>query len=347
LQDIASGKVSTVGNQIRQGSAETLRNLAAVANARRGSGRTSFKQLADATREQQGAVVSQGATQGIQERMAATGQLTGAAQGVRGQDIDVAGEHARLRQQTVLANQAAAQEAGRVNAGSQLAVTQQQGTIDAQRVGQDAAADNARKAQQATLDQQSEIARADAEARARAQGSQEVLAAAGAGTQIQQQVNKDRQEANIQDINQNLSERKLGTIERGQDQQFSAALINTAASGLSAAAQMYSDERVKKDIEKHDATDIASPDHPMWSVIGKYSYRYKDPGKPGTAKGEQVGTMAQDLLKTKEGKQFVTKDKAGKYMVDYPDMMPLVVAQVASLTQALDAIEKKRKGKKN
>jgi hypothetical protein len=105
---------------------------------------------------------------------------------------------------------------------------------------------------------------------------------------------------------------------------------NLIGSAISGAASIFSDERVKKDIEHFDAG------HFLDSLTG-YKYKYKD---PQMGHGEQVGVMAQDLQK--DVPQMVEDTPRGK-MVDYSPEKTTgpVLASLADLNERLRRIEGK------
>ncbi len=96
------------------------------------------------------------------------------------------------------------------------------------------------------------------------------------------------------------------------------------------AATIFSDERVKKDVEQFDAGKF------MDDLTG-YRYKYKD---PSMGQGEQVGVMAQDL--EKEAPQMVEDTPQGK-MVDYSPEKTSgpVFASLADLNDRLKRLEGK------
>jgi hypothetical protein len=132
------------------------------------------------------------------------------------------------------------------------------------------------------------------------------------------QLSVDNAKANA--LNQQATQQNLAA---GQDKK----LIGSAVSG---AASIFSDERVKKDIEHFNAG------HFLDSLTG-YKYKYKD---PEMGHGEQVGVMAQDLQK--EVPQMVEDTPRGK-MVDYSPEKTTgpVLASLADLNERLRRIEGK------
>jgi hypothetical protein len=72
------------------------------------------------------------------------------------------------------------------------------------------------------------------------------------------------------------------------------------------------------------------------------SYDYKEEVKhdPRASEDRQLGVMAQDLEKSKLGKEAVSEGDAGK-IVDYKDLQPKMLASLAALNQRLKKIEGK------
>lgn len=116
--------------------------------------------------------------------------------------------------------------------------------------------------------------------------------------------------------------------------QLTGALLGGAAQ-IGAAAM--SDEREKKDIKGADKDMKAFLD-----ALTASNYEYKDTKKPGTAKGERYGVMAQDLEKSKVGKSMVEETENGK-QVNYGQALGAILASQAALNKRLDKMEKKKK----
>lgn len=102
-----------------------------------------------------------------------------------------------------------------------------------------------------------------------------------------------------------------GAIEAGRTQRFDALTrVPTQGEQMLGAAQglggflAMSDKRLKEDIKKGDDDAAAFLDG-----LKSYTFRYKDGGKHG--EGEQLGIMAQDLARSKHGRQAVVETKDG------------------------------------
>jgi len=72
-------------------------------------------------------------------------------------------------------------------------------------------------------------------------------------------------------------------------------------------------------------------------ALKPYSYRYRPGAGPP---GRQVGVMAQDLEKSKAGKQLVAQTPAGK-IVDYSKAGPIFAAALADINRRLGKVEGK------
>lgn len=99
----------------------------------------------------------------------------------------------------------------------------------------------------------------------------------------------------------------------------------------------YSDENLKENIEYSDKDVKAFLDR-----IKPAAYDYKDKVKnsPLASPDRQLGVMAQDLEKSKLGKEAVSEGEDGK-IVDYKDLQPKMLASLAALNQRLKKIEGK------
>lgn len=122
---------------------------------------------------------------------------------------------------------------------------------------------------------------------------------------------------------------------------------NAAISGISTAADVgtkiaeaASDKRVKKDIKKGDKETSDFLSH-----LSAKSWNYKDPDKHGI--GRHLGVMAQDLEKSKLGRDMVSEGDDGVKMVNYGGAkgMAAIVASMAYLNEKLKKLEEV-KGKK-
>ena len=107
-----------------------------------------------------------------------------------------------------------------------------------------------------------------------------------------------------------------------------------------AAVSDKTEKKSQKSINEKDMNDFLDK-------IKAYSYEYKNPNKEGAGPGKQVGVMAQDLMKSKVGKQMVTKAPTGELMVDFGKGFGAVLAAQAALNEKLKKLESSKKKKKS
>lgn len=104
--------------------------------------------------------------------------------------------------------------------------------------------------------------------------------------------------------------------------------------GAGAIASIFSDENLKTEINEAD-NDIDE----MLDKLSPYEYEYKDE-KHG--KGKHTGIMAQDLEKSKAGKELVNDTPEGK-TVDVKKALGAIMASQARIAERLKDLEKKGK----
>lgn len=99
-----------------------------------------------------------------------------------------------------------------------------------------------------------------------------------------------------------------------------------------------SDEDLKEDID-YNPEDVQK----FMDRIKPAAYNYKDEVKddPRASKNRELGVMAQDLEKSKLGKEAVHDTPKGK-IVDYDNLEPKMLASLASLNERLKRIEGKK-----
>jgi hypothetical protein len=124
--------------------------------------------------------------------------------------------------------------------------------------------------------------------------------------------------------------------EQGRLNQSADARKQMLGSGMQAGASILgailSDKRSKTDIKPSKDTQE------FLSALTDNQYRYKDPSKPGTAKGTQYGPMAQDLAKTKMGRTAVIDTPDGM-MVDSARGFLLALSGLANINERLQRLE--------
>lgn len=106
-----------------------------------------------------------------------------------------------------------------------------------------------------------------------------------------------------------------------------------AAAGPIVTQLAASDRRVKQDIKPGDKTV-----KDFLAELEPYDYEYKDK-KHGT--GRRTSVMAQDLEKSKLGKQFVSETTEGTKYVDYGKGLGTILASVAHLNKELEKLKGK------
>jgi hypothetical protein len=106
---------------------------------------------------------------------------------------------------------------------------------------------------------------------------------------------------------------------------------------LKREGKKYSDEDLKENID-YDPKDVESFLNRLKPAAYDYKKEVKD--SPLASKDRQLGVMAQDLEKSKLGKEAVMDTPKGK-IVDYKDLEPKMLASLASLNQRLKKIEGK------
>lgn len=142
-----------------------------------------------------------------------------------------------------------------------------------------------------------------------------------------------------QDINAALGSRaaaigaygaqNAGTPEKSNIEKWGPAI----GDGIGAAAKMFSDKRLKTDIE--DGTDAADT---AARKLSPFAYRYKD---ERMGRGPQLGVMAQDLEKAGLG-QAIIETPHGK-AVDPGKLSGANTAMIASLARRLAKLEESGK----
>jgi len=160
-------------------------------------------------------------------------------------------------------------------------------------------------------------------------GAKQAIADSNVGTRnTQQQYNKNLVQQKYENELKKRSGQSGIAIQNSQAQgansQAQADANNRTIGTAVTAASMFSDERLKEDVEEFNPADFLD------SLTG-YKYKYKDP-KHG--QGKQVGVMAQDLEKTEAGSQLVRNTPEGK-VVDYGESGPAVLASLADLNKRL------------
>lgn len=192
----------------------------------------------------------------------------------------------------------------------QQAATQQQGQVYGQLYGQDAQV----AAQNAQLSQQANMANQQAGLQNRA-------------LQIQamgQQLGWSQAQ-----IDEELKRGALGASDKG-------ILAGLFGGGGSAMASM-SDERTKTDIV--DGADDADE---LMGYLRPKRYRYRDEHADEWGKGERLGIMAQDLARSKMGRETLVSPDGKHLGFDLGKATSAALASVARLDERLRAVEGER-----
>ena len=118
----------------------------------------------------------------------------------------------------------------------------------------------------------------------------------------------------------------------GADQQRQAGIMQGVGQLGMAAAMMYSDKKLKKDVAPGDAKVEGFLD-----ALKAYEYKYKN---PEMGEGTHVSPMAQDLEKTELGRTMVEDTPDGK-MVDYGKAGGVMMSALAMQNEKMQDLEAK------
>lgn len=145
-----------------------------------------------------------------------------------------------------------------------------------------------------------------------------------------------------QQAKQNLEGMRSGIAGATQQLQFAANLNKQQQTkdlfqqGAN-AAMMMSDKNVKKDIKEISPKDIEE----FATKLKASAFKYKQPNGESYQDGEVTGIMAQDLEKSKIGKQMVVDSPEGK-MVDMKKAVPATLAAVSEIMKRIKKLESKK-----
>lgn len=126
-----------------------------------------------------------------------------------------------------------------------------------------------------------------------------------------------------------------------------ASQTSVLGAGLSSlgglAASYFSDERMKYGIDDISDEEVDE----FLSKLEPKSYEYTEEAEmKGAPKGRKSGVMAQDMVKSKMGKQIVHETEEGDMKVDSNMALSALMASGANINKRLKAVEGKIKGKK-
>jgi len=145
--------------------------------------------------------------------------------------------------------------------------------------------------------------------------------------------------------NQNLGLQAQLDSQRAAAQREAKSGILSGLGSLATTAMMFSDKRVKKDIkatttkasrELDKMAGSGSESRKFLDALQSYEYKYKHEGKDATP---QMGIMAQDLEKTRLGKQMVVENELGVKQVDFGRGFGALLASQAELNKRIKKLE--------
>lgn len=105
---------------------------------------------------------------------------------------------------------------------------------------------------------------------------------------------------------------------------------------MNAGATIFSDEKLKKDVKEVDSKSIEE----FLSNLKAKAFKYKSPNGESYQNGTVTGIMAQDLEKSKIGKDMVSDSDEGK-QVDMKKAVPATLAAVADIMKRIKKLEGK------
>lgn len=141
-----------------------------------------------------------------------------------------------------------------------------------------------------------------------------------------------------------------GNAERAQFESQNANLLDKAIGMAGSAISAYAASSAKKNdggaeaegSDRRAKEDIAPADRDMDEFLQHLQaqrWKYKDPDRFGD--GERVGVMAQELERSRLGRQLVSEDDDGTKLVNYDSrrFSPLVLAALAHLHDRIEDLE--------
>jgi hypothetical protein len=121
-----------------------------------------------------------------------------------------------------------------------------------------------------------------------------------------------------------------------RDDQMLSSLVSLAGTALGTWAALGSDIRMKKDISQGD-TEVEG----FLDALNAYQYKYRNPNTPNADAGVFIGISAQDMEKSKMGRNFVNDTPNGK-MIDMNQGLAAILAGQANLNQRIRELENGR-----
>jgi hypothetical protein len=126
------------------------------------------------------------------------------------------------------------------------------------------------------------------------------------------------------------------SAKQDRDDRMLSSLVSLTGTALGTWAAMGSDIRMKKDISQGD-TEVEG----FLDALNAYQYKYRNPNTPNADAGVFIGISAQDMEKSKMGRNFVNDTPNGK-MIDMNQGLAAILAGQANLNQRLRNLENGR-----
>jgi len=126
------------------------------------------------------------------------------------------------------------------------------------------------------------------------------------------------------------------SAKQDRDDRMLSSLVNLAGTALGTWVAVSSDIRMKKDISQGD-TEVEG----FLDALNAYQYKYRNPNTPNADAGVFIGISAQDMEKSKMGRNFVNDTPNGK-MIDMNQGLAAILAGQANLNQRLRNLENGR-----
>lgn len=315
---------SLAAQQLQAGTdANIAASMAALASARGGSNPALARQVIGQSADLRQQAAQQSAMARLQEQLQAQGLLGQVAGQAREQEIGLATSQAALDQEAALTNYK-----------GQLEVAVQQGILDQRTAEQLFQAQVQESMKNADLGAQFQ----ELQAKYAAMGLDADKANMLAALEVEKMKMGDSQAQYDSLLQGDMLQKQLVGGLLGAGGQIGAAVVSSrgtappggAAAGGEAAAA--SDRALKTEIRSGDK-DIEE----FLSAVQAHHYKYKD---PKWGKGSYVSPMAQELEKSKLGKDMVIDTDEGK-IVDYGKGLGALLAAQANLHKRLKKIEGK------
>ena len=126
------------------------------------------------------------------------------------------------------------------------------------------------------------------------------------------------------------------SAKQDRDDRMLSSLVNLAGTALGTWAALGSDIRMKKDVSQGDAEVEGFLD-----ALNAYQYKYRNPNTPNADAGVFIGISAQDMERSKMGRNFVNDTPNGK-QIDMNQGLAAILAGQANLNQRIRELENGR-----